>query len=136
MAVLFSKAAQYRVDKMRARAQAEAALDECNATLGLKFRARATGERKTEAYFKARIVLHPRYKKLAAAKENAVYREELSKLILDAYRMRRDAIKIIADHRGYDSIREESIIEGRNQMRKMSAAARKLDARRRKTEKE
>ena len=107
MAILFSRAAKYRVEAMRTRMQSDTALEACDARLGLRFRARAgsrQGKAPTEAYFKAKIVLNSAHKRLAKAKEDATYREELAKLILDAYRMRRDAIKIIADHQLYPAV--------------------------------
>jgi hypothetical protein len=131
MAIWFAKAAQYRVEMMRRRCRAEAALDECAATLNLRYRARQTGERKTEAYFKARITLNPKHKRLLKEKEEADYREELSKLVLDSYRMRRDAIKIVADHQGYSVMKGESMIERGNQERRLRNRARSLDRKRR-----
>ena len=134
MAILFSHAATYRVDAMRTRSRAEAALEECDATLSLRFRARQSGERKTEAYFKARIVLNPRHKRLQEEKEEAQHREELAKLILDAYRMRRDAIKIIAEHQSYTSMSGESILARNEQKRRLHKHVRDLERRRRRAE--
>ncbi len=130
MAKLFGKAAEYRVDKMRIRMQADAALEICDAKLTLMYRARGSGKGKTEAYFKARTTLHPRHRRLATAKETALQREELAKLILDAYRMRRDAIKIIADHRPYAGMREEAMLEQGDQRRRLHKRASSLESRR------
>jgi hypothetical protein len=134
MATMFSHAARYRVDAMRNRTRAEAALEECDATLSLRYRARQSGERKTEAYFKARIALNSRHRKLQSEKEEAEYREELAKLLIDAYKMRRDAIRIIADHLPLEGMREEQILERRDQQRRLSKHARHLESRRRRAE--
>lgn len=130
MAILFARAARYRVDTMRKKAVAEAALDACTSRLSLMYRARPSGKGKTEAYFKARIALNPRYQRLSRAKEDANHREELAKLIIDAYKMRRDAIKVIGEHRGLENIREESMFENSRQVRKLKAVVRSLDDRR------
>lgn len=130
MAKLFGKAAEYRVEKMRVRMQADAALEICDAKLSLMYRARGSGKGRTEAFFKARITLHPRHRRLAKAKETATQREELAKLILDAYRMRRDAIKIIADHKPYEGLREEAMLDRKDQRRRMRKHAHSLENRR------
>lgn len=134
MAILFAKAARYRVDAMRSRCQAEAAMEEAGATLNLRYRANTSGERKTEAYYKSRIMLNPRYKRCKKALEEAVLREELAKLILDAYRMRRDGIKIISEHRGYGAMDGEAMLERSNQTRRLAARARQLSIRRQRIE--
>jgi hypothetical protein len=128
MAEWFAKAARYRVDQMRRRSRAEIALEEWSATLNLRYRARASHlqERRTEAYFKARITLSPRYKRLLRTKDRADRREELSKLILEAYRMRRDGIKIIAENQTYGALTAERILERSRQKGRLRGAADRL----------
>lgn len=125
MARLFARAAQYRVEKMRYRARAEAALEQWAAHLSLLYRSRAKGK-PTEAYYKARIILNKRHQRLTVEKEACERREELAKLILDAYRQRRDAIRIIADHKGYDAYSTEKMLERDVQSRRLRKQARHL----------
>ena len=133
---LFIDAARYRVSKMRKRAQANAALEARWSHLALRIRAQKNeeGERRlTEAALKASVESRRSVKELRAGLERAYEEEEFSKLILEAYRMRRDAIRIIAEAQNIEGIRgtkELEHIEQRNRLRKEAEC---LDRRRTRT---
>lgn len=133
--VLFVDAVRYRVSKMRQKAQAEAELEYFDSLLGLSIRAKkhVAGEKATEGYYKARLLKHPKHRALQAALSRAEAREEFSKGIVEAYRMRRDALKILADAQGYESMRAVSEVEKATAYRRLSIEARKLQDSRRRT---
>jgi hypothetical protein len=131
--LLFVEAARYRVYRMRVRAQAETALDQVTGELGLHIRARKAGgsERITNDYIKSRVQKHPRFRRLQSELQQAEQKEEFSKLLLEAYRMRRDAIKIVAEAQAAEGLRQVSGIERESATRRLRIEARRLQARRR-----
>jgi len=128
--LLFIDAARYRVGKMRKRAQADAALDFNRSSLGLKIRKKPSEDRVTEGAIKSLIDIDPTTRSLRAALDEAEAEEELSKLILEAYRYRRDAIRILAEAHVYEGIKESSEVERAETRRKLSRKARELEDRR------
>jgi hypothetical protein len=129
--MLFVDAARYRVAKMRVRAQAETTLDQLSSELGLTIRARGSGgERITNDYIKSRIQKHPKFRRLQTELQEAEQKEELSKLLLEAYRMRRDALRIVAESQAAEGLRQVSGIERESATRRLKSEARKLHARR------
>lgn len=129
--MLFIEAAQYRVATMRVRARAKAELEVFEAEFSFKVRkAGQGGERITEGHVKARLVRHPKRQRLQAVLDRAEEQEELGRLILEAYRHRRDALKIIAEGQIAEGIKESSEIEKAEQHRRLSLEARKLHSRR------
>lgn len=125
---LFIEAVRYYVSKMRAHSQAEAVFEEFVARRGLFLRSqkRDSKERLTEGYFKARIQKHPKYKVLQQALFNAKSEEVFAKLLLEAYRMRRDAIKILADAANYEAGRSVMEIERGDVTRRLRNKARRV----------
>jgi hypothetical protein len=130
---LFIQAAAYRVERMRARAQATAELEQHRAKVGLRERARKDieGKKPTEAATNARIELDSNTMRLRRRLDEAHTREELSKLILEAYRMRRDSIRILAEHLLYNTTREGAEVERIEENRRIRNQARSLHAKRR-----
>ena len=95
--LLFVAAARYRVARMRDRAVAEAQLDELTSRLGLMHRARATDGKPTNDHIKALVQKNPKWKEARDKLQRAEEKEEFSKLLLEAFRSRKDALKIIAE---------------------------------------
>lgn len=129
--VLFINAVRYRVRKMRERAAAASALEQFSAEYVLSLRAKKRGEKLTEGYFKGRLQKSVLYRQRVQELHRTEEREEFAKLILEAYRMRRDAIRIIADAQNYEGIKEGSEIERMEAHRKLSKKAQELYKRRR-----
>lgn len=128
---LFIEAARYRVAKMRARTAAEMALEQYAGAVGLKIRAHNDGkERLTVDHIKARIQRLPRHQELQTAVHEAEAREEFAKLLLEAFRQRRDALRIISDAEHYEAARESGEAERFVQHRQLADKARELHAQR------
>jgi hypothetical protein len=132
--ILFIDAARYRVAAMRKRAQAAAELDATRSRVSLVLRARNfAGDREkrmTDAGVKDKVETQSVVRTLRASMERAYEVEELSRLILEAYRMRRDAIRVIAETQIAEGMRGSKEVERLEQNRKIHARARTLDARR------
>lgn len=130
---LFIEAVRYRVSRMRIRSQAEAMFEAFVSRRGLVVRARVQGskERVTEGAIKARVQKHPKFKLLQSALADAEAEEEFSKLLLEAFRMRRDAIKILADAQNYEAGRSVMDLERKDVTRKLSNEARRVQQARR-----
>jgi len=130
---LFIDAARYRVSKMRKRAQANAALEARWSHLALRIRARKDdegGKRMTEAALKATVESQKSIKMLRSDLERAYAEEEFSKLILEAFRMRRDAIRIIAESQNIEGIRGTKELEHIEQRKRLRNEAARLEAKR------
>lgn len=130
---LFMRAARYRVAKMRATAAAKSSLEAQYAAIGLHIRTKLKKirqERVLEGEIKARILGNPGIKILQDAVQQAEWSEELSKLLLEGMRMKRDAIRIVAEMQSYEGLRETSEIERISQNRKLENKARDLHRRR------
>ena len=125
--LLFVDAARYRVAKMRIRAQAETALGQISSELGLSVRARGSGDtRITNDYIKSKVQKHSRYRVAQEELQEAEQKEEFAKLILEAYRMRRDAIKIVAESQAAEGLRQVVGIERESAIRRLKNEARRL----------
>lgn len=129
--VFFMDAARYRVSKMRMRLAAEAALEYTSSRISLRLRRR--GEKSTEGAIKAALAIDSRIVPLRQALHSAEASEELAKLILEAIRYRRDAIRIIGEARVYEGVRESSEVERITAKRKLQQTARELNERRQRT---
>jgi hypothetical protein len=129
--MLFIDAARYRVAKMRSRLKSEATLEYATAAVALKIRVRrADGEKLTEGAVKAKVAKNLSLRTLRTACDDSTAREEFSKLILEAYRMRRDGIRIIADAHNYEGVKESSELQRIETRRKMVKRARALEEKR------
>jgi hypothetical protein len=125
---LFMEAAQYRIEKMRGRSQASAELEQNRSRIALKVRAEKdpTGKKPTEGAVMARVELSATTKQFRQNHDDACAKEEFSKLILEAYRMRRDAIRILADHMLYNRTTNEAELNHIEESRQLRSKARQL----------
>lgn len=99
---LFLRASRFRVQKMRDRVEAELAYENLLAKLSSKYQERKDekGKRElTEGAVKAKVQLKPEIQKLRHRMELAFVHEKASELIVEAYRSREKAIKVIIDAR-------------------------------------
>jgi hypothetical protein len=103
--MLFIKAARARVQTMRTLMTAESRFEQIGAELAQDFR--RSGEKTTEAGIKERLAIHPDIIEAEKLVRHASAQEELSKLLVEAYKHRRDAIRVIA---------EANIVEGNSQI--------------------
>jgi hypothetical protein len=129
----FLEAARYRVAKMRAVSRCKAALEAGYSEVNLQVRARGkrdAAEKLTEGHIKAKILLNKQVRRLQQDLQTAEEREEFSKLLLEAYRMRRDAIRIVAEMQNYEGVRETAEVERIEQNRRLENKARELHRRR------
>lgn len=96
--VLYRKAIGYRILKMRDRMAAKAALDVLVARLSLRLRrkARQTGDRVTERNLEALLAFRTDMQTARRVLDGAEEAEEYGKLLLEAYRMRRDCLRIVS----------------------------------------
>ena len=131
--LLFVEAARYRVSKMRGRAMADAALDELTSRLSLMHRARAT-DKPTNDHIKALVQKNPKWKVARDRLQRAEESEEFSKLLLEAFRSRDRALKIIADAHWYEGAKESSAFEREQQNTRLRTEVRTLQARKRHAE--
>jgi hypothetical protein len=94
---LFMDAVDYRMSAMDHRIQAEAALAELEASKSLSIRSSGAEERITEGKIKAMLTADPKMQKFTQAFNQAERNEEYAKLLVDAYRMRRDCLRIVGE---------------------------------------
>ena len=134
---LFIKAARYRVDRMRIRAQKEQELDVTKSRLATKIRNKKDEQGKkvyTEGAVKERVEVQEKVRRLRGELDRAFEEEDFSKSLMEAYRQRNSAIKIIADMQAYEGMREGVAIERGEQSRKLRNVTRKLTDKRRSTD--
>ena len=128
----FVAAARYRVFHMRQVATLESQLELKRSRLGLKIRAAkdTEGKKPTEGYVAQCIEVSSETIRLREEVDKAHALEELSKLILEAYRMRRDCLRILADYQNIQGMREVKEVESMDARRKLVSTARELQRRR------
>ena len=131
--LLFVEAARYRVDCMRKVARAEAELDagEADRAVELRHQWLEKGEKITVDEVKTRVKRNPKIVLLRGKRDDALADEELSKLILEAYRRRSDGIKIIAEAGRAEGMKEIGIEHHRVQHERIVKNARELENKRR-----
>ena len=130
--ILFIDAVRFRVAAMRRRSQAVAELGAKRSRIALVIRAKgvAAGERVTDKNCAERVDKHSLIRELSDKVDRAIEVEEFSKLILEAYRMRRDAIRVIAESQIAEGMRATKEIEHIEQRGKMHRTVRDLEIRR------
>jgi len=130
--ILFIDAVRYRVAAMRRRSQAVAELDYRKSRLALVIRGKrsAAGEKATNALVDAMVEKHSLVRDLRDKVERSFEAEELAKLILEAYRMRRDAIRVIAESQIAEGMRGASEVERIEQSKRIRNVVRGIDAKR------
>lgn len=129
--LLFIDAARFRVQKMRNRSQAMARYDSWCSKLGLHIRRAKTGDKRvTEGEVKDRIQIHQTTRAYDEALQKAFAEEEFSKLLLEALRMRRDALRVIAEAQLAEGTKEAAEIDRIAERRKLHKRARELEQQR------
>jgi hypothetical protein len=104
-ASLFLEASRYRVKRLRATIQAEAAYDteKANAALYFRRQRRSVKRSTTEAEIKEQVVIDEPAQAARAKYDKAQVYEEWAKLLLEAYRQRGHAIKTLAEILGAEA---------------------------------
>lgn len=95
---LFVACANYRIKLLRERKSAEASLKSLTTRQSLRLRSKykSMGEKLTEAELKNLLNRNEFVRAAEAALVDLETEEEYSKLLLEAYRMRKDALQVIA----------------------------------------
>lgn len=132
----FVDAARYRVQAMRGRMQAMAQYETWKSRLGLHYRRSKTQDDKrvTEGEIKDRIQVHAKTQIYDDRLQKAFAREEFAKLLLEAYRMRRDGIRIIHEGQLAEGKSGASELERAELRRKLRQKARELEHERKQVE--
>ena len=130
--LLFIEASRYRVARMRGTKKAKAWLDYLESRVALlhRQRARANDDKMTEAAVRERVLTNKKVRLARRALDDAEAHEEFAKLLLDAYRQRRDAVRIIGESQLAEGTREGRELEYIAQKKKMRERARELARRR------
>jgi len=102
---LFLEAARIRVQKMRSRRIYESMLEAKKASLGLRIRRKHAelGEKLTEAHITSRILQDEAVTEIAGKLHRAEEEEEFAKLLVEAFRQRRDVLKVISEQRNAEA---------------------------------
>ena len=97
--VLFVKAIGYRLQCMRERSAAKMLWEQGQAGADLTIRsdARKVGEKVTERFIEEQVLLDPAVADMAKKFTEADELDEYSKLVVEAFRMRRDCLRIVGD---------------------------------------
>lgn len=104
---LFREAARFRVAKMRDVSRAKAQYETIRSDAALKLRRKKeTDKGLTEGAIKDRVDSNPDVLKAHAKLQRAYEAEEFAKLLLEAYRMRRDSLRIVTEANGAEVGRE------------------------------
>ena len=74
--------------------------------------------------------MHSKIRELRAKLDRALELEEFARLIMEAYRMRRDAIRVIAETQIAEGVKETREIDHIEQRRKVRNVAMKLEEKR------
>lgn len=97
---LFWNAGRLRVQLMHKRARREIELESARAKVSIRARSAKDDKGKreyTEGHVKAKIELNSEVREIRKKLDKDFVLEELSKQLLEAYRMRRDIIRVITD---------------------------------------
>jgi len=121
---LFLRAADYRMAKYRKYVQAEGRLEAERAATSLRLReqARLNGERLTENHIAELLTVDDNLRRLRAEVESAREADEYAKLLLEAYRMRRDCIRVVAELSSAELAMARIVEEGREALHKAKKA--------------
>lgn len=97
--LLFFEASKLRSQKYRLRMNREAAVDLVKSEVLLAEKAALieAGESFTMGSLHARVVVNPEYQKATRRLRMAIEEEEAAKLLLDAFKHRRDALKVVLE---------------------------------------
>jgi ABC-type Fe3+-hydroxamate transport system substrate-binding protein len=122
---LFMNAADYRIACLRNRNQAEMNADLIEAQRGVDLRKEAAeaGEKLTEKSLEQTLTLDPDVVKGIQAKFAAVEEDEYSKLVVEAFRMRRDCLESIGRIAGTEMSYQKAL---ESNQQKLAATREKL----------
>ncbi len=125
---LFIDASRYRVDCMRDRAQADARVAYLSARIAtlIRQRYRDAGRKISEAQVKEQVAQNKKLREAQAHADNADAEEEFAKLLLDAYKQRRDAIRVTAEAQIYEGMRDSHELDRLEERTKLRNTARTL----------
>jgi hypothetical protein len=124
---LFEQSATYRVAKMRERSAAKMRLEQISAERELSIRsaAAAVGDKPTEGHIKAKLVLDPKVSLAQEEFNEADAYEEHSKLLVEAFRHRRDMIKSVGDLTRTEQSMEHIVEENQRKLQQTREKLRK-----------
>lgn len=122
-ASLFERVAHYRVEAMRSRLVLEMELERLKADLELSIRKQAADidEKITEGAIKARIAANGLVQMAQNRLSEAEAQEEYAKLLLEAYRHRRDSLEVVAQQSSAERSMSRLVEEGLNETRRQLA---------------
>ena len=133
---LFLEASRYRVLCMRKRMKAEAAYKLLCSQESLKLRRakRALADKKdksalTEKFISDRVSVEPNVVQARRQLDLQTVYEEWGKLLVDAYKQRRDACRILAEIMGAEASAELRIVQSEASVRGMKHLRREVDSR-------
>lgn len=111
---LFMQAAEYRMEKFRARTTAKMHRDVVKAEQSLQLReeARNAGEKITEAIVEASLLKVPEVLEAEAEYAAADEAQEFAWLLVEAYRQRRDCLRIVSDLVGAEFAMQKAAAAG------------------------
>lgn len=126
--LLFIEASRHRVDCMRKRAQAAARVDyfEARVATVIRTRHKDAGKRISEAGIRELVGQNKKLRQAQRDLSRAEEDEEFSKLLLDAFKQRRDAIRITAETRIAEGMRESHELDRIDERRKLANTTRRL----------
>lgn len=111
---LFMQAAEYRMEKYRARITAKMHRDAVSAamSLGMREDARTAGTRITEGQLDAMLLTNIQISRVEREYAEADAEQEYAWLLIEAYRQRRDCLKIVADLVGTEIAMQKAVAAG------------------------
>lgn len=126
--LLYLDATRYRVECMRIRSQAAARVDYLEARVAtvIRDRHRTAGRKVSEAQVKELVAQNKKLRLAMRDQARAEEDEEFAKLLLDAFRQRRDAIRITAETRIAEGMRESHELDRIEERRKLASTARRV----------
>ena len=124
---LFMDAVEYRVQRMDRRIQAEAAMKHMQAEQSLEIREEqaASADRITENKITAMLATDVDLQQTVQAFNQEERGEEYAKLLLEAYRMRRDCLRIIGELSGREFALNHIAEEGANKVKALKSTLKK-----------
>jgi hypothetical protein len=120
---LFLAAVDFRIAKMQELSAAEMVMEETSAEreLAIRKEAQQGGDKITEGNIKARLTLDPKVMLVNRKYHEAKSLDERAKLVLEAYRMRRDSIDVIGNLSGAERAMEKLLERNAATLRKTKA---------------
>jgi hypothetical protein len=127
--MLYVDASRFRVEAMRKATRAKAHLEYLRSRVGMivRQRMRANGEKPTEWAVKERVDVNKKVRLAIRALNDAEADEEFAKLLLDAFKQRRDAIRVTAESQLAEGTRQESELRYLDNKNKMREKAREVN---------